>query len=468
MASGDGGVRKRTDEKYARSRRPWIAWIDLGAGFDDRGRWRKRIRREHACASQREGKAWLAQQRAKLREHGRGEGQVPKVRELLNDWLRRGELVEGWSPRHLANSQWLVRGLLQPLHDVPADELTVRHVRMLLHAELSRGRSPNTLRLARNVLRSALNMAAADQLIPAGRNVAQLADAPPVRRRPPRFLPPDAIPEFLAALEDCRLGALYLVGLTLALRPSEALGLKWDDVELERRVVTVRRSIHRVAGEGYVEREPKADGYRAIHLPEPTAAALRRHRNAQREERLSAREWTHQGYVFTNSRGGPVYEPWANRHLRGLLEQVDERRAERLGRDLEPEERMPRVTFYGLRHSAATLRLALGENLETLQETMGHSSIGMTRRYAQVLEPALRNSADQVGAFLEAASAARVGADVGRRPSEHESPPREGAGFHWYAWWSGRWDSNPRPSAWKADALPLSYSRSRTRRGCSH
>ena len=25
--------------------------------------------------------------------------------------------------------------------------------------------------------------------------------------------------------------------------------------------------------------------------------------------------------------------------------------------------------------------------------------------------------------------------------------------------WSGRWDSNPRPSAWEADALPLSYSR---------
>ncbi len=27
------------------------------------------------------------------------------------------------------------------------------------------------------------------------------------------------------------------------------------------------------------------------------------------------------------------------------------------------------------------------------------------------------------------------------------------------ALWSGRWDSNPRPSAWEADALPLSYSR---------
>ena len=28
---------------------------------------------------------------------------------------------------------------------------------------------------------------------------------------------------------------------------------------------------------------------------------------------------------------------------------------------------------------------------------------------------------------------------------------------------SGRWDSNPRPSAWEADALPLSYCRNLTK-----
>ena len=30
----------------------------------------------------------------------------------------------------------------------------------------------------------------------------------------------------------------------------------------------------------------------------------------------------------------------------------------------------------------------------------------------------------------------------------------------WGLDWSGRWDLNPRPSAWEADALPLSYARS--------
>ena len=29
-----------------------------------------------------------------------------------------------------------------------------------------------------------------------------------------------------------------------------------------------------------------------------------------------------------------------------------------------------------------------------------------------------------------------------------------------FYYWSGRWGSNPRPSAWEADALPLSYARS--------
>ena len=67
MARGDGGVRKRSDAKYAHAKKPWIAWIDLGAWFDACGRWRKRILREHACETQREAKAWLSRERAKLR-----------------------------------------------------------------------------------------------------------------------------------------------------------------------------------------------------------------------------------------------------------------------------------------------------------------------------------------------------------------------------------------------------------------
>ena len=285
---------------------------------------------------------------------------------------------------------------------------------MLLLAEVERGRSLNTIRLARNVLSSALNMAIADQVLAPGRNVAQLSDMPTERRRPPRFLPPEAIPDFLAVLEGCRVGALYGVSMALALRPGEALALRWEDVDLERGVLTVGRSLQRIAGEGYVEREPKSGSYRTVHLPELTVEILRRHRTAQKEERLRVRGWEQQGYVFTNRRGGPIYEPWANRHLRELLAQVDERRAQRLGRELDPEERVPRVTFYGLRHTGATLQLALGTPIEALQETMGHLSIGMTRRYAQVLEPALRASADRVGAFLEAsADGAVVRAGVG-------------------------------------------------------
>ena len=48
---------------------------------------------------------------------------------------------------------------------------------------------------------------------------------------------------------------------------------------------------------------------------------------------------------------------------------------------------------------------------------------------------------------------------------EHTARPHEAAALLLNAgFWSGRWGSNPRPSAWEADALPLSYARSRARR----
>ena len=58
------------------------------------------------------------------------------------------------------------------------------------------------------------------------------------------------------------------------------------------------------------------------------------------------------------------------------------------------------VTFRELRHTGATLLLALGENIEVVQEILGHTSINTTRRYAKVIEPLKRRAADRMDAFV--------------------------------------------------------------------
>jgi integrase len=94
------------------------------------------------------------------------------------------------------------------------------------------------------------------------------------------------------ACEDHRHGALFYLTLPLGLRLGEVLGLKWEDMDLEKRTVFVRRALQRVKGENVKTTaelvEPKTEhSYGLLSVP-TTAISLRRHRLRQNEERLLA------------------------------------------------------------------------------------------------------------------------------------------------------------------------------------
>lgn len=64
-------------------------------------------------------------------------------------------------------------------------------------------------------------------------------------------LSPEQARAFLDAAKGERLEALYTVALSLGLRMGEALGLRWQDIDFERRVLTVNRILERIGrGQG--------------------------------------------------------------------------------------------------------------------------------------------------------------------------------------------------------------------------
>lgn len=90
------------------------------------------------------------------------------------------------------------------------------------------------------------------------RNVAKLVTLAPVRRIEIQPLSPHEISGFLDALEDDPLGPLYLTALATGLRQGELLGLTWDDVDLDRGWLSVRRQLQRINGE-YTLSMPKSE-----------------------------------------------------------------------------------------------------------------------------------------------------------------------------------------------------------------
>ena len=254
------------------------------------------------------------------------------------------------------------------------------------------GLSPRTVQYARAVLRKALNQALRWGLVP--RNVATLVDPPRSKRHEIVFFAPDQANAFLDTARGDRLEALYRVALSLGLRQGEALGLRWEDVDLERGVLRVRVALQRIDGVPQLVEPKTPRSHRTIALPRPLAAHLRAHRTRQITERLACPRWQDWDLVFPSSVGTPLSPQNLTKRYKALLRDAG----------------LPAMRFHDLRHSCASLLLAQGVPARVVMETLGHSQIGLTlNTYAHVMPELQRQAAEAMERLFPADSAA--GAD---------------------------------------------------------
>jgi integrase len=178
-------------------------------------------------------------------------------------------------------------------HIVPAvgcyrlDKLRPAHLVALYYAKAAEGLSGTSLRHMHAVIRRALNVAVRWQLI--AMNLATLVDAPKAAQHEITPLTATEARRLIQVAEGDRMQARWLVGLALGLRQGEALGLRWEDVDLDARLLRVRRALQRRRGGGLVLTEPKTQrSKRTIPLAEQLAAALEDHRKRQAKEQAAA------------------------------------------------------------------------------------------------------------------------------------------------------------------------------------
>jgi integrase len=139
------------------------------------------------------------------------------------------------------------------------------------------------------------------------RNVATLVDRPRSRRVEVQPLTPQQARTLLAAARGERLEALYLVALAVGLRQGEALGRRWEDIDLDAGVLKVRVALQRVKGKLQLVEPKTTKSRRTIALPQAVVGALRAHRTRQLEERLrEGARWQEMGLVFPSTIGNPA------------------------------------------------------------------------------------------------------------------------------------------------------------------
>ena len=106
---------------------------------------------------------------------------------------------------------------------------------------------------------------------------------------------------------------------------------------------------------------------------------------AQLKERMGAGAWQDEDRVFPNTTGRPLYGPYVTRTMQRLLREAG----------------LPRKRLYDLRHTGASLLLAMGVDVRVIQDVLGHADYRITANtYVHPDETLREDAAARMDTFL--------------------------------------------------------------------
>jgi integrase len=362
---------RRAGQVESRGPRRWLVRVYLGRDADGKRQWHSKL----IHGTKKDADAYVAK---KLTERSTGGivggGELPLGR-YLDDWLEHAVKPSVRSRTHTSYKVSVNTYIRPALGKVKLGSLTPAHIRTFYGRLVSRGLAPRTVRIQAGVLNIAMEQAVTDRLITVNPCRAARRYLPRQDRKERQIITPAQVPAFLEAASGDRLAAMFHVLLFGGLRPSEALALRWSDLDGDtlrvQRVLIERTKVFE---------EPKTAGSRrAVVLPQVALRALAEHRRRQAAERLEAGpDWSDNGLIFCTAEGKPMDLSNVRRSFRRVRDAAE----------------LPPIRLYDLRHTSASLLLAAGEHVKVVQERLGHATVTLTLdTYAHLLPDAQAGAA---------------------------------------------------------------------------
>lgn len=374
--NGEGSIRKRKDGRWEGR---------YTAGYDPQTG--KRIIRNVLGKTQAEVKA-------KLRAAVEQAQQVDVIRAddyTVASWLRTWyELYSKPNVRPSTANYYhrsIEQHVIPRIGDVKLGQLTSRDIQKLYRdlqengrlREVQRAKKPGlsnaTVRGIHMMLHNALDRAVKERLIL--RNPTEDCIIPKIQKQEMKILHPEDMQAYLREADRRGVLPMFYLELVSGLRKGELVALLWDDLDIERKTISVSKQTSRNEEGKPITTRPKTENsIRRISIPQ---AAV---------ELLVQEHFKHptNPYLFPSCKTGGMYHP-------DSVVTLHKRILKSAG--------LEHIRFHDLRHTFATMALQNGVDVKTVSTMLCHYDAGFTlRTYTHATRQMQEQAAEKMGSFM--------------------------------------------------------------------
>jgi len=263
-------------------------------------------------------------------------------------------------------------------------------IQKYVNDKISEGISPNTVIKQYAVIRTALQQAYRMKLIK--ENVCDLVEKPKRSKYHGEYYNADEINALLNVAKGSPIETPIYLATYFGLRRSEVIGMRWSAVDFTNRTIKVKHKVVVGKKDGKVTTHATDDlktesSYRELPLDDTLhmyLQNLKQQQNANRERNGNSHNSEYDDYICVNELGELINPDYITHYFAKIIKRNN----------------LKRIRFHDLRHSCASLLLALGYAMKDIQEWLGHSNYQTTANLYSHVDP--RNKKSMIQGLVSA------------------------------------------------------------------